>query len=77
MELPVPRKTAEMVFEQPTKRELDILRLVVSGASNTEIADSLFVSGNTVKFHMKNLYSKLGAKNRVNLISVARSFQLI
>jgi LuxR family maltose regulon positive regulatory protein len=76
-ELPAPRQTAGMVFEQPTKRELDILRLVVSGASNAEIADSLFVSGNTVKFHMKNLYSKLGAKNRVNLISVARSFQLI
>jgi LuxR family transcriptional regulator, maltose regulon positive regulatory protein len=63
--------------DQLTKREMDILRLVVSGATNTEIGDSLFVSYNTVKFHMKNLYAKMGANNRVNLTQIARQLNLV
>jgi len=65
------------LIQQLTKRELAILQLVADGATNVEIADRLFVSYNTVKFHMKNLYGKLGAKNRVNLISTARELALI
>jgi LuxR family maltose regulon positive regulatory protein len=64
-------------YEKPTKRELDVVRLLVNGASNAEIADDLYVSRNTVKYHLKNLYSKLGAKNRVSLISIARRRELI
>ncbi len=68
---------ATALIQQLTKRELDILQLVADGATNVEIADRLFVSYNTVKFHMKNLYGKLGAKNRVSLISTARELALI
>ncbi|GGZ48554.1 LuxR C-terminal-related transcriptional regulator [Paraglaciecola chathamensis] len=65
------------LIELPTKRELEILTLVVEGASNTEIADRLFVTANTVKFHMKNLYSKLAVNNRVKLITTAIHLGLV
>jgi DNA-binding NarL/FixJ family response regulator len=45
-------------------RELDILRLVAEGLSNVEIASRLFVTGQTVKFHLSNIYRKLGVANR-------------
>lgn len=45
-------------------REVEILRLLCSGASNAEIAEALFVSVNTVKFHCKGIFGKLGVRNR-------------
>ena len=45
-------------------REMDILRLVAEGLSNQEIAGKLFVTGQTVKFHLSNIYRKLGVSNR-------------
>jgi DNA-binding NarL/FixJ family response regulator len=45
-------------------REVDILRLVAEGLSNQEIATQLFVTGQTVKFHLSNIYRKLGVSNR-------------
>tara|TARA_R110001592_G_scaffold363248_4_gene682230 strand:+ start:87684 stop:90419 length:2736 start_codon:yes stop_codon:yes gene_type:complete len=68
---------SQAITDQLTKREIDILRLVVSGSTNAEIGDSLFVSYNTVKFHMKNLYAKVGANNRVNLTQIARRMDLV
>jgi LuxR family maltose regulon positive regulatory protein len=65
------------LVEQPTKRELEILTLVATGSSNTEIADQLYVSNNTVKYHLKNLYGKLGVNNRVKLITKARRLDLV
>ncbi|HUG93060.1 MAG TPA: response regulator transcription factor [Planctomycetaceae bacterium] len=49
---------------QLTNREHDVLRLVARGMSNAEIAESLFVSENTVKTHIKNILGKLQVKNR-------------
>jgi LuxR family maltose regulon positive regulatory protein len=65
------------LVEQPTKRELEILTLVANGSSNSEIADQLFVSNNTVKYHLKNLYGKLGVNNRIKLITKARRLDLV
>jgi DNA-binding NarL/FixJ family response regulator len=45
-------------------REMDILRLVAEGLSNQEIASRLYVTGQTVKFHLSNIYRKLGVGNR-------------
>ncbi|MCV9389420.1 tetratricopeptide repeat protein [Reichenbachiella ulvae] len=47
-----------------TEREFEVFKLGVEGKSNTEIADKLFISVNTVKFHLRNSYSKMGVSNR-------------
>jgi len=47
-----------------TARELEILRMVASGASNAVIARELWVAQQTVKFHLSNVYRKLGVTNR-------------
>jgi len=47
-----------------TPRELEILSLVAQGASNSRIAGTLWVTEQTVKFHLSNVYRKLGVANR-------------
>jgi DNA-binding NarL/FixJ family response regulator len=47
-----------------TARELGILRLVAAGATNSEIAQQLWITRQTVKFHLSNIYRKLGVNNR-------------
>jgi DNA-binding NarL/FixJ family response regulator len=48
----------------PTDREMEILALVSEGLTNAQIARRLRVSDNTVKFHLQNVYLKLGVRNR-------------
>jgi DNA-binding NarL/FixJ family response regulator len=50
--------------ESLTPREVELLRLVAEGLSNKAIAQTLSVSENTVKYHMKNILQKLGVQNR-------------
>ena len=47
-----------------TERELEILRLVSSGAKNGDIARTLWITQQTVKFHVSNIYRKLDVSNR-------------
>jgi len=54
-----------------TSRELDILRLMVAGENNPEIAEQLFVSRSTVKFHVSNILMKLGASSRTEAVAIA------
>jgi len=54
-----------------TPRERDVLQLVAEGATNREIAAALFVSENTVNFHMKNILRKLHVKNRTQAAAYA------
>ena len=53
------RRTHAPADESLTERELDVLRLVASGATNREIAKQLFISETTVKTHLLHLYAKL------------------
>lgn len=50
-----------------SKRERTILALVLEGKSNNEIAEQLFISHNTVRNHISNIYGKLQVKNRIQL----------
>jgi DNA-binding CsgD family transcriptional regulator len=59
-----------------TPRERHVLRLVMSGYSNKEIAGEIHVSGNTVKFHLKNVYSKIGANHRAHAVVIGTSMGL-
>jgi DNA-binding NarL/FixJ family response regulator len=54
-----------------TRRETDVLRLIVAGNSNQEIAAALVLSTRTVERHIANVYSKLGARNRVDATAYA------
>ncbi|WP_417854144.1 tetratricopeptide repeat protein [Xanthomarina gelatinilytica] len=47
-----------------TEREFETLKLCIAGKTNSEIAKQLFISVSTVKFHLRNAYSKLGVNNR-------------
>jgi two-component system nitrate/nitrite response regulator NarL len=60
-----------------TERELYVLRLVSSGASNQEIAEKLSISVNTVKTHIKNLLEKLQLENRTQAATYALTHGLI
>jgi len=59
--------TAEML----TKRELDVLGLMVTGARNREIGEQLGISEETVKMHVKSILAKLGAEDRTEAVTIA------
>jgi len=66
------RRTDEERGEEAlTERELLVLRLVASGASNPEIAEALTISVNTVKSHLKNILVKLQLENRTQAATYA------
>ena len=60
-----------------TERELDVLRLIARGLKYKEIADNLFISQNTVRFHVKAIYGKLNVNNRTQAIEKARQLQIL
>lgn len=60
-----------------SKRELEVLELIADGHSNQEIADKLFVSLNTVKTHLSNIFSKLNVQRRTQAVQKARDHQII
>ena len=60
-----------------SEREMEVLQSIVDGLSNQEIAGRLFISLNTVKTHIKNLYTKLNATSRTQAIGNARTLNLI
>ncbi len=60
-----------------SERELEILALIAAGLKNKEIADQLMISLNTVLYHNKNIYGKLGVNKRTQAIAKARELSLI
>lgn len=60
-----------------TEKEREILVLLTKGFSNNEISRQLSISIATVKFHLTNIYTKLGAKNRVEAVTIALDHHLV
>jgi DNA-binding NarL/FixJ family response regulator len=73
-------KSAVTVNEAPnplSAREIEIMRLVAEGLSNREIADRLVISEGTVKNHLTNILSKLGARDRMQATIKAKELGIL
>jgi LuxR family maltose regulon positive regulatory protein len=68
---------AQAWVEPLSERELDVLRLMAQGLKYEEIAEKLVVTLNTVRFHVKGLYGKLGVNSRTKAIETARGLELL
>jgi two-component system, NarL family, response regulator LiaR len=74
--------TLQLNFEEAlklniSKRELEVLSLLAQGFTNQQIADQLFISLNTVKTHISNIYIKLDVSNRTKAIAKAKEIRLL
>ncbi|MBU2924898.1 LuxR C-terminal-related transcriptional regulator [Colwellia sp. 4_MG-2023] len=65
------------LIEPLSDRECQILGLISAGCTNNTISTTLFISLNTVKWHLKNIFGKLGVNNRTSAVAVARQLDLI
>lgn len=70
-------KPLQSLEEPLSERELEVLALLATGRTNREISRDLFVTVGTVKSHTSNIYGKLGAHNRTEALSTARSLGLL
>jgi ATP/maltotriose-dependent transcriptional regulator MalT len=59
-----------------TGREVEILKLISKGLSNSEIAEGLGVTNNTIKTHVKNIYGKLQVNRRVQAVARAKELNI-
>lgn len=67
-----PKSKTEDLLEPLSDRETDVLRLLDSSLSTTDIADALFLSVHTVRSHLKNIYSKLNVHSRYEAVAKAK-----
>lgn len=68
---------AAPLAEPLTDREMEVLRLMASGASNQDIAEKLFIGLGTVKHHVRAIFGKLGARDRVQAVLLAQELNLV
>lgn len=71
------RQASPLREEELTKREVSILKRLDSGLSNREIAEAIFVSEGTLKWHLHNVYSKLNVRNRAGAMVRARALGIV
>ena len=63
--------STNVMVEDLTQREVELIPLVEKGFSNAAIAETLMISPNTVKYHLKNIFQKMGAQNRAEAVAIA------
>ena len=68
---------AQSIQVRLTKREVEVLSLVLEGKSSKEVADELFCSKRTIDFHLARIYEKLDVSNRVQAIRRATMLGLV
>jgi LuxR family maltose regulon positive regulatory protein len=73
----LPSSGSSALMEPLTSREREVLRLLMDGASNREIAHHLIISVNTVKKHVLNICGKLGVQSRTQAIAKVRTLNLL
>jgi two-component system nitrate/nitrite response regulator NarL len=71
------RKETKLRNRRPTPRELKIVSAVVAGYANRDIAQKFSLSEDTVKYHLTNIFDKLGVSNRLELVIMAISRALV
>ncbi len=74
---PLKKVDSELMPEPLSPREIEILKIVATGASNREIAEQLFISEGTVKNHLSSILNKLGVRDRMQAILKAKEFGII
>ena len=72
-----PQATNQSLPEPLSERELEVLQLIDSGASNQEIANHLVIGMSTVKKHINHVFGKLGVDSRTQAIVRARALNLL
>ena len=72
-----PGPNSQLLIEPLSERELEILRLIAQGLSNREIGKRLFRALTTIKGHNRNIFGKLGVKNRTEAVARARELGLL
>lgn len=71
-----PRSVEQVMFDELTDREREILQQLAHGASNREISERLFITEGTVKNHVSNILNKLGLRDRTQAAIYARDHGL-
>ena len=73
----IPAIGSEVLPEPLSEREIELLRLIASGFSNKEIADTLFITEGTVKNHITHILGKLNVRDRTQAVLKAKEIGLI
>ena len=73
----MPQGITTSTSNELTEREQEILKLLATGTSNKDIANRLFISSNTVKVHLRNIFAKIGAASRTEAAMYAVQIGLV
>ncbi len=74
---PRPSPSADFYTSPLTNREIEVLKILAGGMSNTDIGDTLYISPETVKRHLSTIYQKLEVKNRHQAVMIGKSMGIL